>query len=58
MREVIITQILYGFDQKSRFLERWHWFNFNNLRLALGKALEFHSSMEKGLKLKPSVEEN
>ena len=48
MREVIITQILYGFDQKSRFFEGWYWFKFNNLRLVL----EILQQYAKGLKLK------
>ena len=52
MRQVIIAQILYGFDQKNRFFEGWSWFKFNNLRLVLGKALKFYSGMAKGLKLK------
>ena len=52
MREVIITQILYGFDQKNWFFEGWSWFKFSNLRLLLGMALTFYSCVEKGLKLK------
>ena len=52
VREVIITQILYGFDQKIRFFEGWSWFNFNNLRLILCKALKVYSSMGRRLKLK------
>ena len=31
--------------------ERWSWFKFNNLRLALSITLKFYRSMEKGLKL-------
>ena len=34
----------------------WSWFKFNNLRLVLGQALIFYSSMTKGLKLKFKVE--
>ena len=52
MREVIITSILYGFDQKNHFFEEWSWFKFNNLGLALGTNLNFCTSVAKGLKLK------
>ena len=52
MREVIITSILQGFDQKNHFFVRWSWFEFNNSGLALGIALKFHASVAKGLKLK------
>ena len=52
MRQVIITQMLYGFDQKNRYFEGWSWFRFNNLRLVLNKALKFYSNMAKRLKLK------
>ena len=52
MREVIIISILQGFDQKNCFFERWSWFKFNNLELALGKNLKCYTSVEKGLKLK------
>ena len=52
LREVIITSILYGFDQKNRFFERWSWFKFNNLGLALGTNLKFYISVAKWLKLK------
>ena len=52
MREVIITSILYGFDQKNHFFEEWSWFKFNNLGLALGTNLNFCISVAKGLKLK------
>ena len=51
MREVIISQIIYGFVQKTDF-EGWSWFNVNNLGLALGMALKFCSSVAKILKLK------
>ena len=50
MREVIISQIIYGFVQKTDF-EGWSWFNVNNLGLALGMALKFYSSVAKRLKL-------
>ena len=52
MGEVIITSILYGFDQKNFFTEEWSWFKFNNLRLPLGINLKLHTSVEKGLRLK------
>ena len=51
MREVIISQIIYGFAQKTDFEGR-SWFNVNNLELALGMALKFYSSVAKRLKLK------
>ena len=43
MTEVIITSILYGFEQKK---------GFNNLGLARGMVLKFYRSVAKGLKLK------
>ena len=52
MREVIIISILYGFDQKNHFFERWSCFKFNNLGLELGIALQFDTSVATGLKLK------
>ena len=52
MREVIITSILKGFDQKNHFFERYTSCKFNNLGLALGMALKFYTSVVKGLKLK------
>ena len=51
MRKVIISQIIYGFVQKTDF-EGLFWFMFNNLELTLGMALKFYSSVAKGLKLK------
>ena len=51
MREVIISQIIYGFVQEADF-ERWSWFNFNNLKVALDMALKSYSSVAKRLKLK------
>ena len=47
MRGVIRTEILFGFDQKNDFLERWSWFKLNNLRLALGMASKFYTCEEK-----------
>ena len=53
MREVIITSILWGFDQKKPlFFEGCSWFKFNNLGMALVMALKFYTSLAKGLKLK------
>ena len=36
----------------TAFLEGCSWFKFNNLGLALGMNLKFHTSLSKGLKLK------
>ena len=52
LRKVIITSILWGFNQKNRFFDGWSWFKFNNLGLAAGKNLKFCASVAKGLKLK------
>ena len=52
MREVVITSILEGFEQKKTVFEEWSWFKFNNFGLALFMALKFYTSMAKGLKLK------
>ena len=52
IREVIITSMLQGFDQKNTFFVRWFWFKSNNLELALRTALKFYPSVTKGLKLK------
>ena len=52
MREVIITPILEGSDQKKRFFEGCFWFKFNNLGLALGMALKFNTNVAERLKLK------
>ena len=38
--------------RKTTFFEGWSWFKFNYLGLTLGMILEFHASVEKGLKLK------
>ena len=51
MSEVIISQIIYGFAQKTDF-QGWSWFNVNDVGLALGMALKFYSSVTKRLKLK------
>ena len=52
MREVIITPILEGFDQKKQFFEGYFWFKFNNFGLALGMALKFNSNVAERLRLK------
>ena len=52
MREVIITLILEGFDQKKQFFEGCFWFKFNNLGLALAMALKFNTNVVERLKLK------
>ena len=54
IREVIITSILYQFDQKNRIFLRGclgsSW--TASLGLALGTNLKFYASLSKGLKLK------
>ena len=37
---------------KNCFFERWSWFKFNNLGLAVGTNLKFYASLSKELKLK------
>ena len=45
MREVIIiTSILWAFDQKNPFFKGWSWFKLNNFGLALGMTLKFNAS--------------
>ena len=51
MKEVIITQILVGLDQKTNF-EGWPSVKFNNLRLIISMVLKFCCSVAKGLTLK------
>ena len=50
--EVIITSILWGFDQRKQFFEGYSWFKAKNLWLALGMAWTFYTSQEKVFKLK------
>ena len=38
--------------EKLLFVERWSWFRFNNLGLAIGTTLKFYTGVAKGLKLK------
>ena len=52
MREVIIPQNLYGFEQKNNFFKGWFQFKFNNFRLVLGMTLKIYSCVRKGLQLK------
>ena len=52
MKEVILISILKGFVQKNHIFDGTSSLNFNNFRLALGPALKFYTSVEKGLKLK------
>ena len=52
MREVVITSIFWGFDQKKHFFEGWSWFKFNYLGLALGMTLKLYTSVAKTLKLR------
>ena len=46
IREVIITLILQGSEQKNPFFDGCSWFTFNNLGLAQGMALKFYNSVE------------
>ena len=46
MREVIIKDLI----RKTTFFERWSWLKFNNLELAVGTALKFHTSCGKRVK--------
>ena len=52
MREVIITFILPGIDQKNQFFKRCSLFKFNNLGLALCITLKVYVSVAKELKVK------
>ena len=49
MREVITTSVL---TRKTAFSERWSWFKFNYLGLALGTKWNIYTSVAKGLKRK------
>ena len=46
-----MTSILWGFEQNNQFFEGWTWFSFNNLGLAVGMDLQYHTSVMKGLKI-------
>ena len=46
------SQFRKDLTRKTAFFERWSWFKFNNLKLALGKNVKFYSNVAKGLKLK------
>ena len=57
----IITSIVWGFEQNNTLFERWFWFSFSNLGLALRMTLKlynrlatlnFLNSVAKGVKLK------
>ena len=52
MKEVTLTSILQGFDQKSHFFEECSCFKINNLRLALGMAMKFYTGVVLKLKVK------
>ena len=52
MREVIITLILWGFNQKNQIFWGVLWLKFSNLRLVQGMTLKFYTSVAKELKLK------
>ena len=45
-------QLYKDLTRKATSFERWSWFKFNNLRLALGTNLNFYTGVAKGLKLK------
>ena len=47
-------QFYKNLTRKIGFIEKWSWFKFNNLGLALGMDLKFYGSVAKGLKLKVS----
>ena len=47
MRDIIITLILKGFDQKNHFFEGSSWIKVNHLGLALGMALMSYASVAK-----------
>ena len=51
MREVFITSIFLGFDEKNNFCEGCCWFKFNNSGLTY-MALKFYTSVAKRFKLK------
>ena len=51
MNEVIITINFIRIRQENLFFDGWSWLKFINLRLVLGMALKFNSSVVKGLKL-------
>ena len=52
IREVIITSISWGCDQKNQFFfEGWSWLQLNNLGLVLVMSWKFYTSVVKGLKL-------
>ena len=50
MREIIITLILKGFDQKNHSFEGSSWIKVNHLGLAQGIALKSYANVAKGLK--------
>ena len=52
MREITITSILQGFDQKNLFFEGYPWFSFKDLALTLVMVLNSYTKVAKGLKLK------
>ena len=52
MRELIITSILQGLDQKKTLFEGWSWFRFNNLGLVLDITMKFNISVVKGQNVK------
>ena len=43
IRDIMITSILSGFGQKSKFFEECSCFKFENLRLSLDTSLKVHT---------------
>ena len=52
MRDVIITSILPGFDEKNHFFDEWSRFKFHNLGLVLVMTLKSYTSLAKEFKLR------
>ena len=51
-KKLWLPQFYINFTRKSNFFEGCSWFKFNNIGEALGVALNFYTSVTKGLKLK------
>ena len=51
IREVIITTMVWGFDQKKPFFEGCACMKFNHLALALGMTLKVYTSVAKRVKV-------
>ena len=48
MRDVIITSISWGFDQKNQFFEGCFWFKLNKMGFAVGLPWNFTPVWQKG----------